>query len=351
MATSKLQSVSTAGVLHEAWGVYRRNWARLVVIGAALFVVVNLIAGITLVILGQLGGGGFAHALAGAALGIAGVCAVQGAFTGAAVELRDDRAELAVGELLSAVRPVLPALISAGLLAGLGIGIGLIFFLVPGLYLLTRWSMLVPVIVLERRPDAFARSGQLVAGNGWAVFSLLMPLLFIGLVAAVVVPTIGQAILPDYSLGSWIGSTLASAVVTPFVAIALTLTYLRLRDAGPQADQAESVEGDRRCTLGSLGSLSLGVISGALVVLEFDIIAPDDVRSVAARTLAASALVGGVLALLLGATIFALAERGRPPSRRWACTGGHKWTAALGMVLGFVFIWPALLLLFPPEWS
>ncbi len=330
-------------------GVYRRNWARLLVMGAAAVVVVYLIAGIALATLGQLGGGGFAYALAGAALGIA-FCAVQGVFTGAAVDLRDGRAELAAGGLFSAVRPVLPALIGAGLLAGLGIGVGLIIFLVPGLYLLTRWSMLVPVIVLERRriTDAFARSGQLVAGNGWAVFSLLIPLLFIGLVAAVVAPTIGQAILPDYSLGAWIGSTLAGAAVMPFVAIALTLTYLRLRDVGPQADQAESVEGDHRCALGSLGSLGLGMTTGALVMA----FGRTDVGSVAARAVAASALICGLLALVLGASLFALAERGRPPSRRWACTGRHKWTAALGMILGFVFVWPALVvLLLPPDFS
>lgn len=345
--------MSAGGVLHEAWGVYRRNWARLVTIGAAVVVAVGLVAGIALEVLGRLGVDGFAYALAGAALSVAGVSTVQGAFTGAAVDLRDGRAELAIGELFSAVGPVLPALIGAGLLAGLGIGVGLIFFLVPGLYLLTRWSMLVPVIVLERRPDAFARSGQLVAGNGWAVFSLLVPLLFIGLVAAVVVPTIGQAILPAHSLGAWIGSTLASAAVTPFVAIALTLAYLRLRDAVRLADQAESVGGDRRCALGSLGSLGLGVTSGALVVLAFDMISGDSagVGSVSARTVAASALTCGVLAMLLGASLFALAERGRPPSRRWACTGGHKWTAALGMILGFIFIWPALLVLLLPDFS
>ena len=131
----------------------------------------------------------------------------------------------------------------------------------------------------------------------------------------------------------------------PFVAIALTLTYLRLRDAAPQADQGESVGGDRRCALGALGSLGLGVTSGALVVRGFD---ATDVGSAAGRAVAASALICGVLALVLGASLFALAERGRPPSRRWACTGRHKWAAAAGMILGFLFIWPSLLLLILP---
>lgn len=77
----------------------------------------------------------------------------------------------------------------------------------------------------------------------------------------------------------------------------------------------------RPLTLASVGSLGLGVISGASVVLEFDIIAPD-VGSPAGRALAASALIRG-----LRAAVRALAEGGRPPSRRWACTGVQKWTA------------------------
>lgn len=346
MSTSRPPNVSAAGVLREAWGLYRRNGAPLLAMGTAAVVVAYLIAGIALAILGRLGVDGFAHALAVAALGIASVCAVQGAFTGVAVDLRDGRAELAVGELFSAVRPALPALVGAGILAGLGIAVGLILFVVPGVYLLTRWSMVVPVIVLERRSDAFARSGRLVAGNGWAVFSLLVPLLLIGLAAAVVLPTVGQAILPAHSIGAWIGSTLAGAAAIPFVATALTLAYLRLREAAPQADQAESAEGDRRCALGGFGALGLGMAGSVLVVRGFG---STDVGSAAGHVVAASALTCGVLALVLGATLFALAERGRPPSWRWACTGAHKWAAAAGMILGFVFIWPALLLLILPH--
>jgi hypothetical protein len=40
-------------------------------------------------------------------------------------------------------------LIVAGLLAGIGIAIGLVFLIVPGLILLTWWCLIVPVVVLE----------------------------------------------------------------------------------------------------------------------------------------------------------------------------------------------------------
>src|SRR6266576_3504305 len=61
-------------------------------------------------------------------------------------DVRDGRADRSVGETYSAVRPRLAAATVAGILAAIGIGIGLILLIVPGLYLLTIWSMLIPVI-------------------------------------------------------------------------------------------------------------------------------------------------------------------------------------------------------------
>ena len=67
-------------------------------------------------------------------------------------------------------------MIAAGILAAIGIGIGFILLIVPGLYLLTIWSMLVPVIVIEGRSagEAFTRSREVVRGNGWSVFGLIL---------------------------------------------------------------------------------------------------------------------------------------------------------------------------------
>ncbi len=48
--------------------------------------------------------------------------------------------------------------------------------MIPGLILFTLWSVAAPVVVLER-PDVFAalrRSRQLVSGNGWQVFAVII---------------------------------------------------------------------------------------------------------------------------------------------------------------------------------
>ena len=58
----------------------------------------------------------------------------------------------------------------AGILAGIAIGIGLLFLLfAPGLFLLTIWAVLAPVIVIERvgAIESFGRSRGLVRGERW----------------------------------------------------------------------------------------------------------------------------------------------------------------------------------------
>jgi hypothetical protein len=87
------------------------------------------------------------------------------------------------------------------------------------------------VIALERTAAgaAFSRSRELVRGNGWNVFGviLLTILLLLGfeiVLALVLTP-----------LADWLRSSLASIVsgtlTAPFIALVWTLLYLRLREA------------------------------------------------------------------------------------------------------------------------
>lgn len=79
-------------------------------------------------------------------------------------DVQDGRLDASVGDLMRSVLPVLGPLIAAGILAGIGIAVGFVLLIVPGLFLLTIWA----VIVIERRgiSDAFGRSRQLVKDQG-----------------------------------------------------------------------------------------------------------------------------------------------------------------------------------------
>jgi hypothetical protein len=215
----------TEGVLSEAWGFYKQHWRHLLTISFLVFLAVALLTLLLVVLLTWVG------AIIAAIISLIATFWVQGALVKAVDDVRDGRADLSVGETFDRVRPQLPAIIVAGILAGLGIFLGLLLLIVPGLVLLTWWILIIPVIVLEQRSagESFGRSRELVRGYGWSVFGLIVLtiLIFIGfriLLALVLFP------FADW-LQSFLQEVLVGTLATPFVAVAWTLLYYRLRAA------------------------------------------------------------------------------------------------------------------------
>lgn len=90
-------------------------------------------------------------------------------------------------QVLSAVIPVLGELALVGIAVGVGVFIGFIFLIIPGLILATIWSVVAPIVVLERPGAlrALGRSRRLVRNNGWQVFGVVLVFLFlVGLLAS-----------------------------------------------------------------------------------------------------------------------------------------------------------------------
>lgn len=151
----------------------------------------------------------------------------QGMVVQLVADVQDGRRDSSVGDLLRSVTPVLGALILAGILAGLGIAVGFILLIVPGLFLITIWSLVAPVVVLERPGvgAAFGRSRELVRGNGWQVFGVIVVFFAILVVVSLILSGIGNAIGPA---GSVVGDILASVLAAPLVALAGTVLYFTL---------------------------------------------------------------------------------------------------------------------------
>ncbi|HYY75171.1 MAG TPA: hypothetical protein VE644_02495 [Gaiellaceae bacterium] len=210
-------------VIGEAWEAYKAHFRHLIPIA---FVVYLLIALLTLLLVVLLG---FVGAFVGFFIGIAGVFWLQGALVVAIADVRDGRADLSLGETLSQVKPKLNTLALAGILAALGVGIGLLLLIVPGLILWTWWLVIVPVIMLEGTgvKEAFGRSRQLVRGHGWSVFGVLVLTILI-LVGVDLVFSLVAAALDNVVIALLLD--IASQTLTaPFIALAWTLTYYRLR--------------------------------------------------------------------------------------------------------------------------
>jgi hypothetical protein len=225
-------------VLGEAWALYRRFLARFFLTALVVFAVLDLLSALADGAAGDNVLATIFWSLVALVIGIVGYFWVQGALVELVQDVRDGRADRSVGETYAAVQGRLPALISAGLLAGLGIILGFVLLIVPGLILLTIWSMITPVIVLEGRSagESFGRSREIVRGHGWKVFGLIVVTFLLVAIASAIIRAILSP-LPDF-LDAWLGALVAHSLTIPFAAAALTTAYFRLARSEPAAAAA-----------------------------------------------------------------------------------------------------------------
>lgn len=215
--------------------MYKAHWRHLLQISFVVYLGVALLTLVLVLLLTWFG------ALLAGLVSLVAAFWVQGALVRAVDDVRDGRADLTLGETFQRVQPQLPAIIVAGILAGLGIFIGLLLLIVPGLVLLTWWIVIVPVIVLEekRAGESFSRSRELVRGYGWSVFGVIVLTILIFIGFRIV---LGLVLFPAAEwLQSFLSEIIVGTLATPFVAIAWTLLYYRLRAAKepPAAAPAE----------------------------------------------------------------------------------------------------------------
>jgi Uncharacterised protein family (UPF0259) len=159
-------------------------------------------------------------------------------FTGMVVELvsdiQDGRRDHSPGELLRSATPVLGQLLAVGIVAAIGIVIGFVLLAVPGLILLTIWSVAAPVVVLER-PGVFAalgRSRELVRGNGWQVFGVIFVLFFLVLFVSSGIEIAADAAGTAAGL---VARVVVGVLTGPFSALAAAVLYFDLRAAAAAA--------------------------------------------------------------------------------------------------------------------
>ena len=214
--------MTISGVLEDALQIYRRLFWRSVVVAGLVFVVVGL-------------GEAFASrkttqlvTLVSLLLSLVGGLLVQGALITAVDDLAGHRPAAPTRQLYDRTRERLGTLLGASLLYGLGIVAGLILLIVPGLIAIARWSLIVPLIVIERRGwrEAFARSNQLVTGRTGRVLVLVLIANVITGVVSLGISTL-FTFLPSF-FATWIGSAVAGALTVPYQAMVLTVLYYRL---------------------------------------------------------------------------------------------------------------------------
>ena len=221
-----------SGVLGETWKLYKAHAAHLLVIAFVIYLVAAVVAGLLSL------AGGIIGALLGSIIEFFAAFLLQAALVKAVQDVRDGRADLSFGETVSAATPYLWAVAGASILAGIAITIGLILLIVPGLFLITIWAVIVPVIVIERSGAlaSFGRSHQLVRGHGWHVFGTLV-LVFLILIVVDILLGLAFSALPVL-LRTGLSTVVSGTLIAPFLALVVTLIYYRLSGANGTQDPA-----------------------------------------------------------------------------------------------------------------
>jgi hypothetical protein len=216
------RKLDVGGTLSQAFSIYGSQAGVLIPLALGLFLIVAVVNGIV--------AGSLILLPIGLAVSVIAGTLYQGMVVTLVGDVQDGTRDYSVGDLVDSAKHVILPLIGAGLLAGIGISIGLLLFIVPGLILMTIWAVIAPVIVLERSGvmASFGRSRELVRGDGWRVFGVII-LVFI--IVAIVRAVLGAlAVGIDDSLVArivfdWIGSSLTA----PIAGIVAAVIYFHLK--------------------------------------------------------------------------------------------------------------------------
>ncbi len=217
--------LDTGRVFERIFSFYGSMFTLLIPAALVLFIPVALINGLLL------SSGGWILALLAAAVSTIATYWYQGMVVEATRDMADGRRDHAIGSLFSSAAPFIAPLFVVGILAGIGIAIGLLLLIVPGLYLITIWAVVVPVIVIERAGifDSFGRSRRLVHGSGWQVFGVIVVIFLISFILRAIVTAIIGGVSDESFAGYAIADLIVNVLLVPLSALAATVMYLELR--------------------------------------------------------------------------------------------------------------------------
>jgi len=209
-------------ILSAAFEIYKNNAQGLIVIVAIIVVPLSLISALVLHYAVTTStttthtAGGLTYTVSTRSVG----AAIFGGIIAAAIGI-------IIGALLQA------AIIRAGAQATIGdpvdvaVAVGFILLVIPGILALIYFSVSIPSLVVENRrgTQAMSRSANLVSGNFWHAFGVII-------VAYLIVAVIGGllgAIGGNNWVIRWIFNAIAQIITTPFSALVSVLLYLDLR--------------------------------------------------------------------------------------------------------------------------
>jgi membrane-anchored glycerophosphoryl diester phosphodiesterase (GDPDase) len=124
--------------------------------------------------------------------------------------------------------PAVPVVVAAQIMAGIGIVVGLMVFVIPGIYMAVRLAVVAPTAAFERQDwmSTLRTAWRMTRGNAWRVLGLL-------LVVGIVIEVLGDVLI-SLSSGATLGVQVAIAIVITVLlqtlqTLATALLYFDLR--------------------------------------------------------------------------------------------------------------------------
>lgn len=168
------------------------------------------------------------------AIGLLGVLLVSG-FTTIVVSKAVLGERIGFGQAWERLRPMLPALLGLTLLTSVLIAVGLLLFLLPGVWIGILLSLAVPALILEHGTitGSLKRSRELVRNNWWRIFGMIVALIGISMVVQLVV-SVPFGMAAEGQSDSLItlpviGTVIGGALTTPFAAAVTAFIYIDRR--------------------------------------------------------------------------------------------------------------------------
>lgn len=158
-----------------------------------------------------------------------------------------------IGDCLSVTIPRLLPIFAVSILATLGIGLGSLLLIVPGVILACMWAAVIPVTLAERSGviEAFGRSAALTKGARWKIFGLFVLLMLIcwaitlvaGIISALLLGTVYSNPLVSTQPAALVLSVLVTTFTTALTAAFTTALFVELRNwkDGPQDSKLSDI--------------------------------------------------------------------------------------------------------------
>jgi len=158
-----------------------------------------------------------------------------------AMEARRGNPPLRLREVLGHL-PLL-ALVGVDLLYTLGLGVGLVLLIVPGVIFGTYYTLAAPVVKIEHLGvrAAFRRSRELVRNHFWLVLVLAGGAQLLGVVITFLALLAEEVLVGESFVADWVTAAAVDMATLPIYGVVVSVIALELIDLkGPRVPSAES---------------------------------------------------------------------------------------------------------------